>query len=524
MHRTPPRIAAPNPARDLARVACLSAAFSLATAGLAAAQEAPPEADPPVDGGLPAVERGGPSLGEVLRLAVERSPELKAAGLRVDASEAGVRSAEGAFDLVLTAGIDWSTSRQTGADLMGNELQFDTQRLVYSVGLVQPLVWGTRVGLDFVTDNTSTNNPFRNCIPGLDSPECFDTQLRLSVSQPLLRGAGRDVTEAQVALARQDVELSRVERRDTARTRVEAVAIAWLELGYAAESLAIQQQALRLAEEQLAATDARIEVGQLAPADRPVVAQAVAQRRRAILLAEQALADQRDVVATALAVPTIEPGPLDPPPPLEMSEAQARAAAEETSVALARSRIEQTQLETRLAVQDDSGLPQLDLTLFAAQSGIGGTFGDALGNLPDNQTHAYGATLDFAWAPANNAAEGEVARIRASLAANRLAREATERELRRQVDSALRAARLAEGQIELDRQSAALAAEALDAEKKKFDSGRATNLDVLQVQQDLATARLQVARTQTDRALARARLLRLTGGLLDAFGLTLAPR
>lgn len=505
--------------RDGRRTACLSFAVALICAGVAAAQPATP-----AGGDLPEVERTGPGLAEVLRLAVERSPELRAAGLRIDASEAAVRSAEGAFDLTLTGRFDWSTSRRTGTGFDGAEQTFDTERMVISAGLVQPLVWGTRVGLEFVTDNTSTNNPFLNCIPGLDSPECFDTQVRLSVTQPLLQGAGREVTESQVELARQSVELSRVERRETAESRVEAVAVAWLELGYAAESLAIQQQALALAEEQLAATDARIEVGQLAPADRPVVAQAVAQRRRAILLAEQNLADQRDVVAAALAVPTIEPGPLDPPPPLAMSREEARSAAESASASLARSRIEEQQLETRLAVQDDAGLPRLDLTLIAAQSGIDDSFGGSLGNLPENDTHYYGAVLDFSWAPANNVAEGEVARLRATLEASRVAREATEIELHRQVDSAVRAVRLAEGQIELDRQSAELAAEALDAEKKKFDSGRATNLDVLQVQQDLATARLQVARTQTDRAIARTRLLRLTGGLLDAFGLSLAPR
>lgn len=471
-----------------------------------------------------AAERDGPPLAEVVRRAVEYSPELKAAGLRIDASEAAVRAAEGAFDLQLTGRFDWSTSRRTGSSINGQEQTFDTERMVFSAGLVQPLVWGTRLGVEFSSENTSTNNPFLNCIPGLDSPECFDAQLRVSVVQPLLAGAGRDVNEAQVQMAERDVELSRVTRRETAEARIEAVATAWLELGHAADSLAIQRQALRLAEEQLAATDARIEVGQLAPADRPVVAQAVAQRRRAILLAEQNLADQRDIVASALGLETIAPGPLDRQSPLAMTAAEAWAATEANSIELTRSRIEREQLETRLAAQRDSGLPRLDLTLVAAQSGIDDSFGGALGNLPENDTHYYGAVLDFAWAPANNVAEGEVARLRASLSANDLARQDTEIRLRRQVTAALRAVRLAEAQVELDRESARLAEMALDAERKKFDSGRATNLDVLQVQQDLATARLQVARTLTDRVIARTRLLRLTGGLLDTFGLTLAER
>ncbi len=477
----------------------------------------------------PTAERDGPPLAEVVRRAVAYSPELKAAGLRIDASEAAVRAAEGAFDLQITGRFDWSTSRRTGTgfdlvSMMEVEQAFETERMVFSAGVVQPLVWGTRLGLEFSSESTSTNNPFLNCIPGLNSSDCFDTQLRLSLTQPILRGAGRDVNEAAVQIAERDVELSRVTRRETAEARIEAVVIAWLEMGYAADALAIQQQALRLAEEQLAATEARIEVGNLAPADRPVVAQAVAQRRRSILLAEQNLADQRDAVASALGLETIAPGPLDPPMPMQLSAEQAWSATESNSAELARSRIERQQLETRLAAQRDSGLPRLDLTLIAAQSGIDDGFGGALGNLPENDTHYYGAVLDFAWAPANNAAEGEVARLKASLSANELARQDAEIRLRREVKSALRAVRLAEGQVELDRESARLGSMALDAEKKKFDSGRATNLDVLQVQQDLATARLQVARTETDRVIARTRLLRLMGGLLEAYGLSLAER
>lgn len=489
---------------------------------LLAALAAPAAAQTP-DDPIPRAERNGPPLAEVVRRAVEYSPELKAAGLRIDASQAATRSAQGAFDLVLTAGFDWNTSRRTGTGFDGSKQTFDTERMVFSAGLVQPLVWGTRVGLEFVGENTSTNNPFLNCIPGLDSPECFDAQLRLSITQPLLRGAGRAVNEAQVDMARREIDLSRLDRRETAEARIEAVAIAWLEMGYAADSLVIRQQALALAEEQLAATDARIEVGQAAPADRPVVAQAVARNRRAILLAEANLADQRDLVATALGVDAIEPGPLEPPTPLARDDGQVWRDTEANSIELARLDIDRQQLETTLSTRADAGRPQLDLTLIAAQSGIDDGFGGAVANLPDNDTHYYGAMLDFSWAPANNAAEGEVARLEASLAANRLVRDDTELRLKRNVRESLRAVRLLDGQVEVDVETARLAEMSLDAEKKKFDSGRATNLDVLQVQQDLADARLQVARTRTDRVIAHTRLLRLTGALLETYGLTLAP-
>lgn len=472
-----------------------------------------------------AAEPGGIALDEAVRRAVEYSAELRAAGLRVEASEAAVQAAEGAFDLLLTGRLDWNTSRRTVRfDNAGGLQRYDTEQLAVDVGLLQPLVWGTQIGLEVGTRLTDTNNPLASCIPGVAAPQCFDTQVRLTLTQPLWRGRGEAVNTAQIESARQAVTLARLERREAAEARVEAVVRAWAELAYAARSLAIQRQALELALEQLAATEARIEVGNLAPADRPVVAQAAAARRRAILLAEQALADQRAVLATWTALDDVRAGALPPLDPFEVQLAAAIAEAEAASAALEQSRVEEERLRTSMRVQADLGRPRLDLTFIAAQSGLSDTFGESVANLPDNDTHYYGAVLDFAWAPAGNAAEGEVARIRALIAANRAQREAVADEVRREVGAAVRAVRTAEAKVEFDREAVALAEVALEAEKQKFDSGRATNLDVLQVQQDLANARLEVARAEADRIIARARLQRLTGALLDAYGLRLEAR
>lgn len=462
-------------------------------------------------------------LTDAVRQAVERDPGLRASGLRVDAQEAAVTAATGAFDPTLTGRFDANTSRRTGTGFDGQPQRFDTQRITADIGVVQPLVWGTRLGVNLVTESTDTDNPFLNCIPGLDAPQCFDTQLRLSVSQPLLRGAGRMVNEAAIASATVDVERVRLDARQTAEGLVEQVVTAWVELAHADKALKIRRQALDLAKSQLDATDARIEVGTLAPADRPVVAQAVARSEGAVMAAEVALADRRAALARYLGPDDVIPGALPELEALSTSIADAKAAAEQNSAALAANEAARTQLEISRNVQRDATLPQLDLTLVAAQSGLADSLGGSLGNLPDNDTHYYGAILDFRWAPAATAADAEVARVEASLAANAADREVLIADLHQQVGVAVRQAELADRALELDVRGAALAEEALEAEQSKFDSGRSTNLDVLLVQQDLAEARLAVARAEADRLLARARLQRLTGRIIEVYGLTLDP-
>lgn len=542
---------------------------------------------------------------DAVRIAVERDPGLRAAGLRIREQQAAVTAAEGAFDLQLTSRLEYNTSRRTltvQEDPDGDgplpvqtaRQRFDTRQGGFDIGLVQPLAWGTRIGLDFANDLTATDNPFQNCIPGLQSDECYETQLRLTLTQPLLRGFGSEVNIASIVQAETSVEAARLQQRQTAEALVATVIGAWAELAYASEAVAIRAQALELARQQLAATDAQIEVGRMAPADRPVVAQAVARRTRELAVAQLALADRRATLATYLALDTVDPAPfptLDPyagapgrgpldsgagdtparplapaatpteatrpagdPAPIESPVDAATgggpgapvdvlgesvtvapppspfasttydttySTAESQSPDIALRVIERRRLKTNLAVYEDSGRPRLDLTLIAAQAGISDRYGDALAAIPDNDTHLYGAVLDFAWSPANNTAEGDIARTRRALEAVEAELDSLRETLRIEVGQAVRAAIAADTTLALDTEVATLAAEAVEAERKKFESGRATNLDVLQIQQELAEAQLAVARAEADRLVARVRVQQLTGALLDAYSLRL---
>lgn len=459
-------------------------------------------------------------LDDALRAALAHDPTLAAAGIRTKAREAAVVSARGAFDLVLELQLDADTERQTGAFPGSEPEPLNTTNLAAEAAVVQPLVWGTRLRLGLGHTVTATDNPFRNCIPGQASDQCHQTRLELAVQQPLLRGFGRDVNEAGVRAARAAVDAGQARRQAAAEQVLESVVVAFVELAYAQEDWAIRQGAVELAERQLEATEARIDAGRAAPVDLAVVRQTLAERRRAEHAASRLAEDRAATLAVLMGVEAPpEVAGLPEPAPWSGDAAAAAEAAAAGPELRAAERDVAARAET-LALDADAVRPQLDLRLVAAQIGLDETAGEAIAAVPGNETHYYGASLIFAWPPANRAAEGAAREARLEVEAARLDLEARKREARRVAAEALRATRAADRQTELAREAVAAAEASHEAEQQKYALGRSTNLAVLQVQQALAEARLALARARADRLVAAARLRRLTGDLLTHHGLT----
>ncbi len=451
---------------------------------------------------------------EAVRIAVEADPGMRAAGLAVDEAEAGAEATLGALDLTVRSALSYRSSQQ---NVPGREA-FTQDEMGLDTALVQPLVWGTRLELGVSARRVETNNPFGGCIFGVPLETCWATGVKLELVQPLWRDAGRTRNEAfyQEALAAGGVAQAR--RRAVAASLVEGVVLAYVELARAGAEAGIRDQALALAEEQLAATKARIAAGAAAPVDLPVVEQAVAEGRQAVFAARQARADRAAALATLLGreEPPVVSLPDEPPDPATL--AASRAAAVESNAELAVLEAALAQQRAGLVRLDNATDPRLDLSASAAQNGVGEGFGDSVEAI--TETAVYGATLSFEFPFANRTAEGNLTQARLGLKRAEAERDARRREVGREAGEAWRAVRTAEGNVELAGVVLQTAERALEAEQGKFTHGLATNLDVLQVQQRLAEARLGVARARADRLIALARLRRLTGRLLERYGLT----
>lgn len=460
---------------------------------------------------------GAVDLPEAVRAAVGRDPAVKAAGVRLVELAGAADAAQGAFDLVGDFGLSWNTDRATTQDQTGSKVSLDTQRLTLDAAVVQPLVWGTQVRAGWVHEFTSTDNPFRNCVPGVASDQCFESRLELTVTQPLLRGFGREINTLAEVRVDAEARVATAQRVVRVASLVEDVVGSWAELAFAQADVRIRKRALDLAGTQRDSASRQVAGGRMAPVDLAVVEQAVAEREQALFVAEQRVADQRArlEVRTGLPVPTAD---LPEPPAWDLDGSATATAAEGQSPELLVIKAQIARQSAELPALRDRTRMKLDLSATAAQSGLGEGLGDAIAALPDNESSFYGASLALTFPFQNRVAEGELFQAEKALERAELERQSQVQAIQLAADAALRALRTAEQAQVLAEKVAALAEASLAAEQRRLELGRATQLDVLEVQQKTAEAALAVERARADRVIAAARLQALTGRILATYG------
>lgn len=125
---------------------------------------------------------------------------------------------------------------------------------------------------------------------GLTVDALDETPVTLQVTQPLLRGAGRGVNEAPVAIARLNETQNSLALQATLIDTVSTTVTQYTSLIQAQESVTIQQQALERRQQQLRILTALVEAGRRARVDLADVNRAVADAEGALLQAQTDLA------------------------------------------------------------------------------------------------------------------------------------------------------------------------------------------------------------------------------------------
>jgi outer membrane protein TolC len=161
-------------------------------------------------------------------------------------------------------------------------------------------------------------------------------------------------------------------------------------------------------------------------------------------------------------------------------------------------------------------LPLVSLQYTYTVNGLGGTLGDAWGQVGDFdfQGHTVGLQVEI---PIGN--EAARSRLRAAIA-RRLQQLATREQRRAQIEqeiyNALDTLRATWQRIIAARQRVVLAARTMDAETRQFQEGLRTSTEVLNAQADLANAQLAEISSLTDYQIAQIDIAFATGTLLGA--------
>jgi len=427
-----------------------------------------------------------------------------------------------------------STSALAGADV-SRAAAFATRAQVR-----QRFDFGLSYEAAYDVGRSTTNSTFTSLDPS------WSNNLGFAVSQPLLRGRGKEASGSQLLLAQRNRTVSEENFRAQVNGILFDVVNAYWELVFAERNMQVAESSSQLAQEQLGRTRDQVEVGMLAPVEETQAQVAVAQRRNDLILARNASANAADTLRALLEAESLPGGwetelvvtedPAVTPRPADVDAALQAALANRPEVVAAEATIAANRVQVDKARSDL--LPALDLVGSLLYQGIGGDrlvrgafpdtriievipggYGDALSQLFGLGFATWRIGFNFSMPIGNHAAEGNFAQ--ATLAEDQ-ARAELQRIRQQTLLEVRQAARSVDDAGELmvsTRATRELAEQQLAIEQDRFEVGMSTNFEVLAFQDDLARAQVQELRAMIDYLRAEAALARVTGSLPDRYGI-----
>ena len=469
--------------------------------------------------GRPSVEL---DLEQCRQTALANNLSLKVARLDPTIAAQRVSAEDARFNSVFTLSSRYSDFNQpTSSQLVAAQ----SQRTSIDPGVRIPLRTGGTATVTMPWAKNSDNNQFSTLNPSYSSD--FD----FSISQPLLRNAGRRANTAPLRIAAYNEQASQARTKLEVIRQLAAVDRAYWRTFAARGSLAVRQQQYELAAEQEARAQRRADKGLGLEIDVIRAQAAVADSLEGIILAQNdVLTRQRELKAvvndpelpiegsTMVTVST-------PPDPVEYEFDRPQLVAHALDT-----RMEMLELELQIAADavaigqaQNRALPLVSLDYTYRLNGLGGSTQDALKTLRDDDFQDWSVGLS-AEIPFDN--EQARAGIREAIL-GRLQRLAT-REARRQAITQETLAALdqidaAWQRILASRQAVVLNTRNLRAEQRLFDNSKSTSTDVLNATTRLAEAQLSELRAVADYQVAQVDLAFATGTLLGASRVSFDP-
>jgi outer membrane protein TolC len=377
----------------------------------------------------------------------------------------------------------------------------------------QNLPTGGTFGLGFTGYRTATNRTGQTINPR------YGTTLTFNFSQPLLRNFGLKMGRREILVARNNLGVSEENLKNTLMTTVYNVESAYWNLVYSIENLDVRRQSLQLAKDLLEKNQRSVEVGTLAPIEVLSARAEVATREADLIQAETQIKSNEDQLKLLLNIVGDEDKnvtallPKDKPTYVareaNLEEALAAAIENRTDLKIARIGIESDQLN--LSYAKNQTLPDLGLSASFYSPGIDGTrliysdndpiFGTLIGTIPGGingalkQTTAFkypnwnlGLTLSLPLA--NVFSRASLAQAKLNMRQSILDLENQKEQVYLEIKNAVRSVEANYKRILAYTTARELAEQKLAAEEEKRRVGMSTNYLVLQMQRDLATARI----------------------------------
>ncbi len=473
---------------------------------------------------------------DAVALAVSSNPSLHVALLRAQQNRYSLRAEQALYTPLFDANVGYTRSRTPSlsgpaevVDDDGNVVQRlpattrvgTTEVFDVGAGITKPFPFGTVLSAS-LSGQRSTRSFADSTLGGSGPGYALSGQVALS--QPLLRGSGRDLGEASLRQARLSLTASELAAQETGSALLAQVVTAYWELWYAGEVVRINEASRELARVQQEQAAQQVASGALAPASALPYATQVAELEEAVLASRtevrqrelglsQLLGDARGVGASF--APSDEPSEPQADEPLE-----ARATSDALQASYVRKQL-QTQLllvKDQLKTVGDPLRPRLDLDAYVQAQGLGNrSVPPAFEQFGKMEAVSAHVGLTFQTPITDTRRSSQLAA--AQLSAHIVEKQLTENELaiRSGVSAAITRRRAARERLALSRETEKVAGQQAEAERARFKAGGSIAISVQQAEDAHRRAQLRAQRARVDLVLAELELDELRGLLLSRY-------
>ncbi len=472
---------------------------------------------------------------ELLAQAIENNLGLQVERLEVGVQADTVEAERGRFDpeLRFEVGIDKVYRRRnaeevaTAGPFSSLGPLFEGERSFMTTSLSGRSSFGTVYEL---SASTSRNKNTYTDRPGVPFDPEYGSNVRLTVTQPLLKNFGLDVNLAPVNIAKAEQKAAAYETEGVIEAVMARVLLACYEVYFSTENIAVKEQSIALAQSLLEANQKRVEQGRMS---QIAVTQAEARiaEARAELVDARAFLKERQARLRELTASSYDfNGPvyrfdslgdlLPMPTQLDLAASYAAGMLSENPDYLAILHRAETE-GIRVVFSKNQLYPEVNLRLSLGTSGLENDFGSSYRDFEERDDLDWGAAVEVRMPLGNRTAKAQYRASKKREMQALLRVKETEVQLLRALDTAVDNLRAGLERRELIRESVRLAEEALSAEETRLANGVTTNIEVLNQQRNLSVSQTEALAAEVEVHSAWLQLQLLKGRLSEELGFSL---
>ena len=378
--------------------------------------------------------------------------------------------------------------------ILGTPNVFMQRNHVSKLTLVDKLSTGATIELG-TTMRVLNNSLNRRLPPGIFNPE-WETFTGLTVTQPLLRGFGKDANLAEIRIAKANAKIADYEWQSRTSSVVAEVMKRYFDVIFTRENIAVQKEGIELAEKLLGDTRKRSNEGVAANNDVVVAEAGVYQRREEVLAAELQYIERQnalqllfkrsnDVYTQSTRIVPVD-GLSDRMPQTNRTELMGLAVNNRYEVKQAEEFINARNAQAKLA--HNQSLSRLDFVASSGLHGLDGNIGQTYSNAFQSQAPEWTAGVQFS-VPLNRDNQKATERL-AFHQEEQAVRQAEKLRLQvlLEVDTVYNRVQIDRERLAATRKSREAARQSADAELKRLQQGVTTSYQVLQLQRNYSQA------------------------------------